>query len=450
MKVHISQFYACSEVKNACELYYICELGKYSKMIVGNEVSIDGVILNSILRNSPIWEYLRVAITNGWIVDAGIPDKELLISDSSPIILHNKYNTKDFCNLFLTTDEVPYDSVDSRKRREDVHYDIMTPKESQISFEVMTTNFWKWSPNGFEGRFFDCNNRSMNHNFSNQAFLSLVAMVAVRKNFGESPAKLQIVFDNNFVSELKILSYLIIMSDTTTAFDDWVEIDTSMLDDNRYLQLFYAAWYIKGKDYGMCNRWYSGKEKFEYLKKLDLIAGDLVFFYERKKLQQNNYMKEISSCHLAKIVSVDDNLIELELINTVKPYSTGKADFDDHTTIVKKLYAENKPYETLNTSRIGLSMADLGVEYMLYNERHFIVPMDEATDVKPVYVKNKNGEGANIYLDQNNLTYWILKDYEYEFNEERFLDKFFKYETPIYTRFMRGERLEDEYYVDED
>lgn len=446
MNVHISQFYSCSEVKLACELYYICELGKYSKLNYGKAVSLDGVILNSCLRKSVLWQYFRMACDEGWVVNTGVPENELMVTAQSPLAM----DKQSVCNYLYTLDEVPYDADDKIKRDTVEGYDLRTPLKAQVSFEFMTDSAWKWSINGYEGKYFTINNNALNHNHADQAWLSLIAFVAVRRLFTGSPDKLGIEFGSNAVLNIMATSYIMLLVDETQALTGWFcyALDEGVMDNTR-LQLGYTAWYAKGRDLGLLNRWYTGVEKFDYMKKLDLRKGDLVMFYERDKAQRMNYIKSVASCHLAKITYLSDDSISLELINTVKPYFMGKEDFDNHTIVVKKMYMDNLPYEKLSTTKRDYALADIGVEYLLYSERCFILPLDCCDDIKITRVSDGVRKDTLI-LDQNNLVYWILKDYNYEFNEDRFLNRYFKDKEPLYTRYMRGEVLEDMYYYKDD
>lgn len=444
--IHISQFYSCSEVKLACELYYICELGKYSKYNHGKAVSLDGVILNSCLKKSKLWDYFRMAVSEGWLIETGVSQDDLMITAQTPL----NYDKMDIVNYLYTLDAVEFDSEDAIKRRNSYEYDTRIPVKSQISFELMTNRAWKWSINGADGQNFNVNNRSLNHNRADQSWLSLIAFVAVERLFTGHPDLLGLVFSNNTVLNTLAISYIMILADETQALTGWCHyaLDET-ISENTKLQLGYTAWYAKGKDLGLLDRWYSGKEKFAYLEKLNIGVGDLVMYYEREKAQKANYVKSVASCHLAKIKALSDDTISLELINTVKPYFMGKEDFDNHTIAVKKMYANNPPYATISITKKDLSLADVGVQYYMYSERCFILPLEESDDIKVIRVSDGQRKDT-LYLDQNNLTYWILKDYEYEFNEKRFLERYFKNEEPLYTRYMRGEILENCYYYQEE
>lgn len=443
MAIHVSQYYSCSKVKLAAELYYICELGKYSKIEHGHSVDLQGVNLTSALQKSVLWDYFRMAVANGWVTNTGIPAEELTITAQHPLAL-DKTNHR---NLFLTLEVVEYDKDEATNRRQDPDFDLRTPVKSQVSFEKMEPSRWVWSAKGFEGKGFSVNNKSLNHNFADMAWVSLVAMVAVRRLFEtDGPKQLELRFSGNMLINSMALSHLMVLDSMTQCLRGWVfyEFDETVSQKTQ-LQLSYFAWYSMGREFGMVDRWYNGREKLKYMRQLGLAVGDIVLYYEREPEQKMNYIKSIAGCYVAKIVQVNSRDIELELIHTAMPKFAGQEAFDDHTMAVKMMYTEKKPFETLRLSRVSLSMADIGVEYMLYSEHAFIVPLNHATDTVPTRVTDGVRQ-ETLLLDQNNLIYWILEDYDYEYNRDKFLSTYFNGIEPARDRYLRGEVLEESYY----
>lgn len=442
MAVHISQFYSCSEVSLACELYYICELGKYSKMNYNESVSIDGIILKEVLKKSPIWHYFRIAVLEGWLVDSGVPMEEITVTVQCPL----KMDKQTVCNYHFVLNEVPFNREDADKRRVNFDYDIRTPLDSQISFEEMENEYWLWSMNGENNSHFLCNNKSLNHTRADQSWLSLIAMVAVHRLNEGYPTNLLLSINSQVILNNMAISYIMILTEETQCLTGWCHFNLDdSVSENTALQLGYTAWYTKGRDIGLLDRWYNGKEKLEYMDKLNIKKGDFVMLFEREKSTRQNFVKSIASCHLANIKELTSSEIVLELINTTKPYFQGKEDFEDHSTSIKHMYSGNPPYKNLSLTKMSLDLAETGVEYYLHNERFFIVPLDGTDDLRVTRVSDGVRKDTLI-LNQNDLIYWIMKDYNYDFDETRFLYKYFKDKEPAYTRYMRGEVLEPEYY----
>ena len=175
--VHISQFYPCSHVTLAAELYYICELGKYSKLTRNVPVSLDGVVLSSVLKNSPIWHYFRIAVEQEWVGRVGNLGDDFPITPSSPLRL-SKTTVE---NFLLCLFEPEIDREDYMRRRNDWDYDIRTPERMMVSLEERTDAYWLWSIGGEGNRHSIENNKVFNRNRADQAWLSFIAMVAVER-----------------------------------------------------------------------------------------------------------------------------------------------------------------------------------------------------------------------------------------------------------------------------
>ena len=145
--IHISQFYSCSRIKSAGELYYVCELGKYLYEYFFDVLSLDGVLFDDVLKQSHLWDMLRIAQKRGYITNTGLSEEDTEISIQSPLIA-----TKDnFANVLLTTDEVKFDAKEDKRRKEDKDYNLYTPIRKQISFQMQKPEAWVWSMKGKDG-----------------------------------------------------------------------------------------------------------------------------------------------------------------------------------------------------------------------------------------------------------------------------------------------------------
>lgn len=194
-------------------------------------------------------------------------------------------------------------------------------------------------------------------------------------------------------------------------------------------------------------KWYSPKEKFEYLKKLDLRVGDVVMLYERNRAQRLNYVKSIASCHLAIIRALDRREITLFVCNTTKTYAQGKADFDDKTMIVKQMYMNGKPYENFNSTVKTFDISDIGIEYEMYSECYFIVPLTDTVDSRETLVGVKGEKPVLVELPQNEFCYWLLREYDIDFNIERYKKKYLDGDEPVYDQYIKDRTIPEQYLI---
>lgn len=444
-KVHISQFYSCSEISLSSELLYVSELGKYLFYNYNKQLSIDGVILNSILKKSDVWDYFRMAIHSNWICDTNLPSYETDITIQSPI----DYSNNVVKNYYFTLDECIYDSVDEAKRSNSNEYNYCTPKPSQVCFTKMEDEAWVWTLGGTCAKDEMVNTKSLNQAKSSTSWVSMIAMVAVERLMTGVPKLLAIEFHYSIAKNQLALSDFMILMDETDCLTGWVLFSfADNVSEDMQMQVGYEAWWHRGRERGLLDRWYRPKEKIEYLRNvLNLWTGDIVLFYERNYSTKYNYIKSISSCHIAIIREITSTSITLETINTVKTKYDAEVDYKNLTMAVKSMYDGIEKYSRWNSSIQKYDITDVGVEYLMHTERYFILPLDQADDVIHLNVRDNNGRTGKYALHQNDAVYWILKDYDVDFDEEHFKLRYFENSATAYDVFMSGGELPDDWRV---
>lgn len=453
---HIEQIYNCLKIEIACELYYVCELGKYLYYYHNEPLSLDGIELSAELKKSAIWDYYRLALHKGWIVNNPFEDETIKVTIQDPL----DADSSKIANILYTEDEVDFDQKDFDKRNEDSYYNYCEPLRKQISFESKDKDKWVWSVKGKDGAYFRINNDSLNKDLARQLWLSLIAYVAVHKLYHKNkPSDLWLRMTHQTTYNVTALSYITILTENTKCFlnddatDFWVKLDAHELSIEELNQIGYVSWYMQGLDRGYLNHWFDKKAKFKRMQELDIKEGDFVMLYERVKSQKLNYIKSIASCTLANITKVDNDKFYFDVIHTMKPRMSAEIEFEQNDAAIKEMYNGNLPYEKLNVSKKVLDITECGVEYCMLSELYFFVPLSECYDEVTVPLRDASGNIRYVTLPQNDLIYWISKDYDYAsinkaFDEQRFKDKCFTSvkEIPIYDRYYSGDTsFYDEY-----
>lgn len=434
MAVHISQFYVCSKVSLAVELQYLVELGKYLHQ-QGNALSVDGIEFDKVLRKSRFWDYFRMGVDEGWIIDCGCKDIE--INSQFPINYNNKVR-----NIILTEDIVEFDSKDNELRRNSLDYDYRTPLPKQVVFSSKENNYWVWDIK--EG--YSVNNATFNAYGSEDNWVSLIAYIAVKRLLTGVPQALLITVGYELTLTCMVLTSLMLLEEETKVCRGWCYYtfeDNISIKARNYLG--YLAWYAKGEEMGYLKRYYDAKEKFNYAKKLDLQVGDIVFIYERSVTQQSSNIKEITGFHFAKITNIGEGGIGLQIVNTKKTLYQGEIDYLNYSMATKMMYNFNNPYKSFNSKEVFYNWRDIGVEYCMFDEKYFITECT-SDDGKIMNVKEGDWSPIEIYLNSVELIYWILKDFNVSFNEERFISKYFS-DEPLYVQYIKNGYVPQEYYV---
>ena len=115
------------------------------------------------------------------------------------------------------------------------------------------------------------------------------------------------------------------------------------------------------------------------------------------------------------------------------------------------MYADKKPYEKLNTSIVRTDWYNCGVNHVFYDELEFITPIGEAEDIviSSIPVKGTDYKYRFIRIPQNDLIYWMLEDYHYEYNKDRFLNTYFNGRTPLKEYYDNHLDLPEIFYLSE-
>lgn len=438
--VHISQFYSCSEILVPCELYYVCELGKYLRMDYNQTLSLDGVKLAPEVVASKFYNYLKIAQTNNWVyTNEDLSDIDLNLIDFNSV--HNFY---------LTESEVIFSKEEKEKRKKDPYYNLITPQSKQYFLsEAPFENVIYFKLRTSDRNESSVNNSTFNSVNADVIWLSFIAKQAVKRLMNNIDYRLVLEFDTQALLNSFAISYIkILKEEAPQTFDSWVicKYADDVSIESTY-QYGYNAWYKKGLDLGFLNRTYTIIEKRDYLVHLDIKEGDFVIFYERKEGHKASPFKEISSCRMALVDKIDKRSISFTLINTAKVREQSKWDYDNLSMQLKQWYCNKLPYETMNTSKVTKDFIDLGIGYLMFTEVFFIVPLSEADEEVVQVVDVIHNKPVKLKLNQNELFYWILKSYGFKFNEARFKQKYFKKKVPLYDKYSMKMPIDEKYFI---
>ena len=454
--IKVSDIYECEKIDLACELYYICELGKYLYYNYNKPLSLKGVLLCNVLTKSDIWVYFCIAQQSGWIVNASVPSEWLVDLDS--------FTTKDWKhyslvlkNVLYTTEKVPFNKEDNHNRRRKdewvidgklyskFSYDLLTPQVLQICFSNVSSHNrlvfaldGKYSNKGQDNTI---NGLSINGALPQFSWLSLIAYVAIKKFMEYKtellPLSLYLYFNNTLTLNEMSLSYFLILYDKSNCFKGWVfyTMDETV-PQNTVNHLGYVAWYKEGLDKGLlsANEWYDHKTKLAAMQQLDIELNDVVLLFERKELQKMNHIKEIIDMNIAIVEKVTKHHIYLNVITTKNLKHEAMLDFNKLDQNIQKMYTK-PPYVELKHHIKKFEWFELGVKYAMVDERYFILPLEECWGYKEQHVTN-GYETLLVTLDQEDFIYWLLEDYGVVYNKVHFLEKYFKDRIPLYQSYI--------------
>lgn len=432
--IALTEFYPTSEITYASELLYVCELGKYLHS-EGYTLNLDGIILDDILRKSRFFEYLRVAVYNGWVTNVNLSEIDLALTKDNP------FSLRSISNQLLTEEEIQFDSADIEARKDEI-YNIVTPKKARVVFKSKTPEKWVWSQNNKDSRLESLNTTSICSGEVSQNIVSLIAYVAVKRFLYINTLEFQLDLSLQInLTQLGVVD-LFLLIEKTNALQGWFFCNYNSEEDVQQRQ-GYEAWWYMGYEQGLCRREYDIAEKKKYLKQLGIQTGDIVGVYTRKGTKNKaNYIKSIADFHFA-FITISDKDISFEIINTTMTRFGANLEYDNLTSDIKKLLNYKRPSDTLNIGVERLPFEEVGIEHMLNYELTFVSRLQKGDVAELLVEDGKRGKLIENLSDVDYI-YWLLKDYDSKHMqgkaEERFLKMYFSDGgEPVYNKYKRGE-----------
>ena len=424
--VHISQFYPCSKIVLGSELLYACELSKY---LSSNEMclDLDGIVLDSALKKSRYWNYFAEFVSSG------------LITNVNAYSVYSDFNEKSVCNVFFYLEDANICS-------ELVSMETYPVKQFKISMKSMVDGIWHWSMTDASGNFCMLNHSAFNNEYKGQNIVSLLALMAVKRRLDINKPSFIIGIDQSFVRNGQhSLSDIILLSNETDALKGWAHIDLSDLPVEEQLRLGYEAWWLKGFDKGLLRSDYTIADKIQRMEALNIKEGEVVGVYERDMLQANNRVKRIKNFNFAIIRKITKTEVVLQIIYTRRTRYGGRLAFENMTMMHKQMYCADMPDQNLSSKIETLSLYELGIEYVMSNELCFILPLEDS-DTMELDVTNGQRKDK-LSLSEVQAIYWLLGEFDVEFNRERFRTRYLGGKESLFEKYMSGKDINEAYIV---
>ena len=176
MAIKLTDIYPCNIVDTACELYYIIELGKYSKLLHNEPISLQSVTLDKSLYSTYVFPYFRVAVAEGYLVDADVPSDLLLLDDAS-----SAESYKLIFNQIITESEVDFDFGEYSQYSRDYVYKIHNPKPVRVMLKRVD-DFLVFKCVGESSKMCSINRSLISTRYAGQTWLSLFAWYTIQNH----------------------------------------------------------------------------------------------------------------------------------------------------------------------------------------------------------------------------------------------------------------------------
>ncbi|RUS44554.1 hypothetical protein [Cohnella sp. AR92] len=383
MSIHINDLLPegvkLKEFKTGSELLLAYELGKYTKLLLEEGLSVDNVGIDTELVQTAHF---------GFIVDCE------LIEGIEPV---------------AETDLPDYDIADFFLPSQNVSKVDLLFEEGCVIFN------------------FNSNKRAnsaLNTKNRSTAYVSLMAFVLVKNYIDQTPNRKLIIDHEEYEQQ-------------NGEYDDLIKLQRSGILLESILKIKYKTqgviqlpWQDVVKEYRekeLMNRVYSSNEKYAFLLKEGLEIGDVVLRYSRTFDQKvEDTIGTLKSCYPAVIRDYNEEVIVLEYYRTVETRLTQQTRIEGLCAKVDGLKEALTPDDLVRaTSREESIFLDaVGIGTCTYLEDTFIFEPVESDETEQTF-KDKDGSLIKVELNTLDTIFAVFEDRGVPFNRDKFLNKYF-------------------------
>lgn len=212
---------------------------------------------------------------------------------------------------------------------------------------------------------------------------------------------------------------------------DWVRslVELNVDFGDYKVDLDYSIFCNNGRVSGRYRR-YSVSEKVELLKKYNMVEGSILVLWERQGMCENSEYGHVSGAKLFRLDEIGDNFIGVTFMSLNKTKEEVRQDYYDIDESIRYLFVDmlNKPPYLESCE---LDMFGVGINNHFFDESQFITVLDESEEVfKTVTI---DGDVVTVKMSGINAIYWLLCQYNVEFDRELFKNMYFSNgETPMW------------------
>lgn len=180
------------------------------------------------------------------------------------------------------------------------------------------------------------------------------------------------------------------------------------------------------------NKYWTVQEKMQWMDKLGIVTGSIVILWTRSRINDNNPFGKIENSLLARVDEIGNDFISLSTIAVNKTREEVRRDYYAMEEDCRHLFADiltKKPYIRDET----ISICDIGIGDYFKSESKFITKID--TMAKASKTITIDGLTKTVEMSEVDALYWLLCQYEIDFNRELFQNMYSPKESLLWDRY---------------
>lgn len=210
---------------------------------------------------------------------------------------------------------------------------------------------------------------------------------------------------------------------------EYVELDVDLTGYSVDLDysIFCNNGYVAGH-----NKPHTVSEKLGFMKKFGMVEGSMLVLWHRERMNENNPFGKIVSASVIRLDEIGDTYLGVTKISLNRTKEEVEADYYDIEESKRHLYVDlldKKPYQ--EATELGIH--SLGVDNYFYDEEDYITLLDDTAQVTKLVTID--GEKVHVEMSNTDAIYWLLRQYDIEFDRELFKEMYFGDDIPLWDRY---------------
>lgn len=169
------------------------------------------------------------------------------------------------------------------------------------------------------------------------------------------------------------------------------------------------------------HKYYNVSEKRGFLEKLGFVPGSILIYWERVGMCENNMFGRIKSATVIRVDEVGDDFIGFTSIALNKTKEEVLQEYYDIDESIRYLFSDipsKTPVLMANTRHLS----NIGVDSYFYDESYLITKIDKREKVAKLVTID--GEVRKVEMSGDDAIYWLLCQYDIEFDRDLFRDMY--------------------------
>lgn len=170
-------------------------------------------------------------------------------------------------------------------------------------------------------------------------------------------------------------------------------------------------------------------DKHRQMEMEGITEGGIYIYYERKGVAESNIVGKITNASVVRLDKIDKTNVVFTIIPLYRTKEEIEGDFNSIPDDDKKSFDDMLNFK-VNTREIKVDLYNMGIENYIFDEDAFIAKIDDYGTVEKLVTVN--GKRAVLQMSQREAIYWLLRQYEVDFDRGKYLGMYPKEGGYIY------------------